>query len=150
MRDIQTVSGDLKLTQIEARKLQKELESTPLWKSYQAARRKEVELERQLEFLKSEAARIELEEHFECVTGHEYEHYSQEFLIVHKDCPHIVSIAGADGLWEIGVKGKTVLPREADALILSSDDSKEGAWKRAVEAWSSMGEWERDLLLGKS
>lgn len=158
--NMQQTIRDLKLTQIEIRKLQSELEATPLWKKYHAARRKESQLKSQLENLQFEAARAELEKEFECVTGHNYEHYSQKFLIVHKDCPHIVSI-NVNGdydsdeenssvcNWNIHCKGKTILPRGVDTLILASGHTEESAWKRAVEEWNLYSHYQKDCMLGK-
>lgn len=152
MSNIQEVKRDLKLAQVEVRKLKEQLHATPLWKSYQLALRKESHLERQLEFLQLEARRAELEEEFECVTGHEYESDFQEFLIVHKDCPHIVSISGVEGYWEIGMKGKTTLPRDPNYLILAvgedEEEDEEEAWKQAVDNWNLLTHYQKNCMLG--
>lgn len=149
MDNMEQVKRDLKLAQIEARKLKEQLHATPLWKSYQLALHKESHLERQLEFLQVEAMRAKLEEEFECVTGHEYADSYHEFLIVHKDCPHITSFSGVEGYWEIGMKGKTTLPRDPDYLILAVGDSEEEAWKQAVKNWNLLSHYQKDCMLGK-
>ena len=147
--DMKTVSRDLNLAKVEANKLKKELHASSLWKQFQEALRKESKLEHQLECLQLEVSKAEIKNEFECVTGHKYYSYYHKFLIVHKDCPHITSIEKEDGLWEIGCKGKTVLPRDANCLILGSSDTEEDAWKSAVYGWKEMNPDEQDALCGK-
>ena len=147
--DIKTVSRDLNLAKVETNKLRKELHASPLWKQYQEALRKESKLEQQLKCLQLKESKAELEKEFEFVSGHEYYSYYYKFLIVHKDCPHITSIDKEDGLWEIGCKGKTVLPRDANCLILGSSDTEEAAWRTAIFNWNEMNQDERDALCGK-
>lgn len=107
MSNMQEVTEALNKAQEELNWFKEQLQATVQWRCYQVAIQKEGQLKRQLEFIKSEAIRAELENEFECVTGHEYDYYTNEFLIVHRDTPYITSIAGADGIWTIGMKGKT-------------------------------------------
>lgn len=149
MDNTQEVKRDLKLAQIEANKLKEQLHASSLWRKYQVALHKEARLQRKLEFLELEAQRAELEKEFECVTGHEYESTYHEFLIVHKDCPHITSFSGVEGYWEIGMKGKTTLPRDPDYLVLAVGGTEEEAWEQAVQNWNLLSHYEKDCMLGK-
>ena len=146
---MQEVSRDLNLARIEARRAQKELEASSIFQKYSEAKKKEEQLKVKFEELQFEAKKAELEEHFECVVGHDYEDYDHKCAIVHKDCPQIVSLYHDGASWEIKMKGKVSLPREANALVLAADDSGEGAWKRAVEEWNLYNHYQKDCMLGK-
>lgn len=151
MANMQETIRDLNLIRIEACKLQKELEASTLWKKYNSARRKEGQLEHQLKKLQFGARKAELEElGFECLTGYDYEDYDHKYAIVHKDCPHILSLFHDGAEWEVGMKGLTGLPRDANDLILCTSDTETGAWERAIFEWYDLfSHYAKDCMLGK-
>lgn len=147
-KNINIVKSELSNARMKANQLREELQATPLWQEYQLALCKESQLERQLENLVHEREKAELQEEFECITGHDHKVYGHTFLVVHKDCPHIVSV-DKDYSWEITCKGKTTLPRDPDRLILGCGGTEDEAWRDALKTWSNLSQSDIQEFLGK-